>query len=226
MKELVRKINLVMGSLGAVKKEGFNKFQNYHYMAHADLMREIHPLLISNGLVIFPESTKISSRTSEEVTGNNKTSHQNRIVLETKYVITDGESRIEFYGIGEGVDSQDKSSYKAQTGAQKYALKQLFHIPDELDAEATEQEKTFTQVAREQAPENGQKPDANSMLKAGKIRANSIIDFIDNNLFTEAELKRVLQKYKVDKPEDLSKTVADAIIAVCVEKDKKLKRGE
>jgi len=226
MKELVKKINAVMASLGAVKKEGFNKFQNYHYMAHADLMREIHPLLIANGLLIFPEATRIASCTSEEVTGSNKTSHQNRIVLETKYVITDGESRIEFYGVGEGVDSQDKSSYKAQTGAQKYALKQLFHIPDELDAESSENEKSFTQVARDEAKDNGQKEGAVSMLKAGSQRANSIIEFIDSGLFTDAELNAVMKKYKVNKPEELSKDVADKIIAVCVEKDKKLKMGE
>lgn len=212
MKELVKKINAVMLELGAVEKKGFNSAQKYKYMAHADLMRELHPLLVKNGLVIYPETAKIQACTSETwegeaYGGGKKTVHQNRITVETKYVITDGEHSIMFCGIGEGVDSQDKSAYKAQTGAHKYALKGLLCIPDELDAE----DEKFEALAND-PKENGQKAESVSMQKAGVERANSIKEYLDSNLLKEQEIKNALVKHKASSVGNLPKNIADDLI--------------
>ena len=137
MIELVKKINAVMQEMGAVEKNGYNDFQKYKYMAHADMMKVLHPLLIKHGLVIYPKRVRVDNVSSQ----TSKDKLQNRVVCEIHYIITDGLKEIEFGGIGEGVDNQDKSAYKAQTGAHKYALKGLFCIPDELDAEDDKFEK-------------------------------------------------------------------------------------
>jgi hypothetical protein len=122
-------------------------------------------------------------------------------------------------------DAQGMGS--AITYARRYSLAAAIGIvQDDDDGNAASQEKSFTQEARETAQANGQKPDAVSMLKAGKQRANSIIDFIDSGLFTDAELQKVLTKYRVFKAEDLSKDTADKIIAACVAKDINLRKGE
>jgi hypothetical protein len=70
-------------------------------------------------------------------------------------VFRDGESgeTLTASGLGTGVDLGDKSTYKAQTGSIKYALKNAFLVPDEADPEADE---TVDRAAAEPAPRKGQ----------------------------------------------------------------------
>lgn len=123
MKQLVEKLSKIMDELGAVEKSGRNDFHKYSYMSHADLMKSLHPLMVKHGVVMHPAGVE------------NQTVEHGRVVTVIRYEVTDGESSLPVYGVGEGVDKGDKSAYKAQTGAHKYALKALFSIPDELDAE-------------------------------------------------------------------------------------------
>ncbi len=211
MKELVEKLSAVMKELGAVEKTGVNSAQGYKYMAHAQLMQELHPLLVKNGLMMFSKSSKVHTVASTEVNAK----RQNRVVVENVYCITDGISTIDFCGIGEGVDSQDKSSYKAQTGAHKYALKALFCIPDELDAELA----TDSEHAEMMRPENNASKVGGSTQKAGKLRANSLREYADANIISEDTCNAILKKYNVKSFDDLSKDVADELIKKCEAKE-------
>jgi len=57
--------------------------------------------------------------------------------LTVKYTLMDGDSgeTMEFTVLGQGEDSSDKATYKAMTGATKYALLKLFLIPTGDDPE-------------------------------------------------------------------------------------------
>ena len=132
---LVQKLSEVMKELGAIGKDGRNNFQNYEYVSHANMMSKLHPLLCKQGIIMRASHVTVEHYgTSENAKGNT----QSHVVLKVRYELTDGNETIYAVGIGEGVDSGDKASYKAQTGAHKYALKALFSIPDELDAEGDE----------------------------------------------------------------------------------------
>ncbi len=216
MIELVKKINAVMQEMGAVEKNGKNTFQNYAYLAHADLMKALHPLLIKHGLVIYPKRVRVHDSMGETLENGEKTTRQNRVVCEVHYAITDGTDTMEFGGIGEGVDSQDKSAYKAQTGAHKYALKGLFCIPDELDAENEKFEKGTS------AAENGQTETAHSTLKAGKGLAGMVLTYNQASILSDKEIDTALEKHKAKKLSDLPKDVAEALIELGKTREKAL----
>jgi hypothetical protein len=56
--------------------------------------------------------------------------------MHVRFTVTDGAEERQFVMIGEGEDSGDKATYKAMTGAQKYALLKLFLISTGDDPEA------------------------------------------------------------------------------------------
>jgi len=130
--KLVEKLSAIMKEMGAVGKDSTNDFHKYSYMSHAGLMKVLHPLLVKHGVIIHPHQVAVT--TAERVTSA-KGEESAHVIMRIRYVATDGDSEISVVGVGEGVDKGDKASYKAQTGAHKYALKALFSIPDELDAE-------------------------------------------------------------------------------------------
>lgn len=70
--------------------------------------------------------------------------------------------------------------------------------------------------------QNGAKEDSVSMQKAGIKRANNIVEYNETNLLHDAEVDAALKKCKVSKLSDLSKTVADELIALGVKREKEL----
>jgi hypothetical protein len=124
--KLVEKLSQIMKELGAIEKDGHNDFHKYAYVSHSQMMSKLHPLLCKHGVIIRPAQVAV---THAEI---GTSAH---VIMRIRYEVTDGTDTLSFVGVGEGTDKGDKASYKAQTGAHKYALKALFTIPDELDAE-------------------------------------------------------------------------------------------
>ena len=128
-KQIISKIVALIKEVGAVPKASENKFHGYKYRSHEDIVNKLQPALAKAGLVIIPTSKKIIQ------------SDPGYVLMEVTYTITDGEQSIQFVGIGEGADKSkegkagDKSAYKAQTGAMKYALNDLLMLAGE-DPEA------------------------------------------------------------------------------------------
>lgn len=124
---IIQTLVKVMGELGPVAKDKTNAHFRYEYRSHAGLMKKLQPLLVKHGLLMYPSNVEVVLAEREHV------------IEKTTFVISDGENSVEVVGLGEGFDKGDKASYKAQTGAHKYALNGLFSIPDEADAEGDKQ---------------------------------------------------------------------------------------
>jgi hypothetical protein len=128
---LASKLAKVMASIKHVPKRGRNQFHKYDYATEADIVEAVRNGLSSEGIMLIPSAEKVEWR---EVQTKSGTSHI--ATLHVKFTLTDGNESLEFYAFGEGQDSGDKATYKAMTGAVKYALLKLFLIPTGDDPEA------------------------------------------------------------------------------------------
>jgi hypothetical protein len=135
-KNLAQRLALIAGAVGYVQKKGFNKVQSYKFVREADLVDAVRPLLALAGVVMLPNvvwQERIEIPTKSGTTGLCR--------IQVEYDITDGVDHLKVKVMGEGADNQDKASYKAMTGAQKYAIYKTFQIATGDDPEEEEEDK-------------------------------------------------------------------------------------
>lgn len=151
-RSLVRKLAEVMGEVGYIPKHGENKFHGYKYAAEADIVSAVRGAMAKRALMIFPDVEKTEWR---KMPGKN--GEKTVCSLTVNFTIEDGESGEvrSFRVMGEGEDALDKASYKALTGAEKYAILKLFLIPTgddpEKDDEAPPPKRAPAQQSAKQA---------------------------------------------------------------------------
>lgn len=135
-KSLASKLAEIMGEIDHVEKRGRNTAQNYSFVRAADVANAVRKKMAEQGIIMLRQI--VDKRCYETLTSNGKV--QQAIDLHVRYTFRDGTTgeTLTQDGYGSGVDSGDKASYKAQTGALKYALRDAFLIPDESDPEAFE----------------------------------------------------------------------------------------
>jgi len=129
---LVQKIAQVQAGLPPeIKKEGHNKFQNYDYVTEAQVKKLIRQPLAQAGVIINPKY-----ETTNEWTEPGKSGGVNHFAsVLGKFELTDGFTSLTGTMPGTGIDSGEKAVYKAETGAQKNYLMQLFMISTGDDPE-------------------------------------------------------------------------------------------
>lgn len=122
----------IMNEVGYVQKTGFNKAQNYKYAGEAQLIEALRPALLKHQVVCIP--SEAAEKVDCFIVDGKKTF---RTVINYTFVYTHVPSKthIQVAAIGEGVDTGDKSAYRAATGALKYALRQPFLIATGDDPE-------------------------------------------------------------------------------------------
>lgn len=127
------KLNTVMGKVGRIAKRGRNDYHGYDYVTEADIVDEIRPLMADAGLAFIPSQ----GGERQEVTVQTKSGETTVVkILHTfRFVDTEDGSEVEVAVWGEGQDSMDKGSYKAFTGAEKYALLKTFMVATGDDPE-------------------------------------------------------------------------------------------
>ncbi|NTX57951.1 ERF family protein [Myxococcus sp. CA039A] len=133
---LIRKLAEVMGTVGHVPKSGRNTFHNYDYATEADIVAAVRKGLSDRSLMLIPSVEKTEWSVVERAKGG-----KDRLcTLTVRYTLHDGDSgeTLAFDVVGEGQDAGDKATYKAITGATKYALLKLFLIPTGDDPEQDE----------------------------------------------------------------------------------------
>ena len=132
-RSLVRKLAEVTAAVGRIPKNGTNKFHNYQYVMEADLVDAVRAEYAKRHLVMWPNVE--TERTEKVTTSSGKT--ENLVTLGVLFSVEDGESGEvrSFSIIGQGQDAGDKGSYKAMTGATKYALMKLHLIATGDDPE-------------------------------------------------------------------------------------------
>lgn len=133
---LIRKLAEVMGTVGHVPKSGRNTFHNYDYATEADIVAAVRTGMSERALMLIPNVQK----TEWTVVDRAKGGKDRLCTLTVRYTLHDGDSgeTLEFDVVGEGQDAGDKATYKAFTGATKYALLKLFLIPTGDDPERDE----------------------------------------------------------------------------------------
>jgi hypothetical protein len=178
--KLVQKLCEVMGAVGYIQKTGYNKQQGYKYAQETDVVEKVRAELAQRKVFLMNSVENTSFRTIRTAKGNELTV----ATLTVKYTFIDGESgeKLEFSGVGEGMDSGDKAVYKAQTGALKYALMKTFLIPTGDDPERDHDEEPQRQERNPQPqPQPTQKPQGLATVKQkkaiyAKAKAKGLID--------------------------------------------------
>lgn len=161
MSNIYNAILRVYQKVGYILKTGHNSSQNYRYASESDLIEALRPAMIEEGLICFPyvirgECNRITSKDKNvEVTKNHAT-----YIYTFRIVHAESGTHIDIEAAGEGIGNDDKSSYKAATGAQKYALRQLFLIetgddPDK-DTISIRERQEAERLAKEEAEKEAQ----------------------------------------------------------------------
>jgi hypothetical protein len=119
----------------------------YNYRSIDDVYNELHSILGTHGVFVAPEVVKADY--SDVTSSNQKLQTVCRLLVKFTFYATDGSS-VSMVTPGEGIDSYDKATNKAMSGAQKYALIQAFLIPtgEDTDHENSPKEKYAPPTAK------------------------------------------------------------------------------
>ena len=116
---IYERIANVMKNVDYMKKDGDVEFKNtkYKYLSAEKIVSNIRKEMIKEGLIIYPVGVEIT----------NQTQYEKDILVTYRIADIEGNS-ITVQVPGGGYDTTDKKTYKAMTGAYKYALRQTFMI--------------------------------------------------------------------------------------------------
>jgi hypothetical protein len=133
-KSLASKLAAIMGDIDHVEKRGTNKEQGYKFVRSADVANICRKKLADEHIAVIANEV-------ERIDGDFQTlkgTIMHTVKLRIEYTLIDGDSgeRVVFHGWGDAFDTSDKAVNKCKTAALKYALRNLFLIPDESDPEA------------------------------------------------------------------------------------------
>lgn len=154
-RSLVRKIAEVMKAVGGVPKKGYNSFHKYAYATEADILDAVRDELATRHCILVPSVESYEIRDVKTQKGEDRLT-----TILMNFTAMDGESgeSFKFGMLGQGQDPGDKGAYKAETGAEKYAIKKLFLLGDhEADPEADTKTDEAHAKAKKPTPS---KPDA------------------------------------------------------------------
>lgn len=129
-KTLFQKLLDISNELGAIGKDRKNNFQGFQYRGVEDVMNGLNPLLIKHKVIVYPN---VREYKTECVQGEAKMTYRTTGILEYHFVDAETGDTFTASVLGEGNDTSDKASYKAMSGAIKYALFQTLMIPTEDD---------------------------------------------------------------------------------------------
>jgi hypothetical protein len=160
-KDIHHAINGVYNNVGYVAKKGkvdIGGNRSYKFAGEAEFIAAIRPEMAEAGIYQHPLNVQIITNErieSVKVWDNKETkSYQHRVVIKSTYRFTHINSGtfVDVESIGEGMDSGDKSFNKAMTGANKYALRQLFMIETGDDPDKYASDENGGVVAVESKP--------------------------------------------------------------------------
>jgi hypothetical protein len=135
---LAAKLAEVMGEMAHVKKEGFNKAQNYRFVRETDVAEKASELLSARHIWIHQTVVEEKMRPLY-ITASGAQMWLTKVKIAFKFI--DGDTKEETEPqifSGHGADTGDKGVYKAMTGAEKYFLLKSFLVSTGDDPEADE----------------------------------------------------------------------------------------
>ncbi|MCP3680293.1 MAG: single-stranded DNA-binding protein [Gammaproteobacteria bacterium] len=128
MKEVISAINKVMSEIGVIAKDrkAPKEAGGYAFRGIDDAYEALQPLLVKHKLIYIPEV--IESTREERASKSGGTLIYTILRVKYTFYVQNGDSLVSVVE-GEGMDSGDKSTNKAMSGALKYLILQVFCIP-------------------------------------------------------------------------------------------------
>jgi len=119
---LILELSSIQKELDKIEKDGKNNRQGFDYVSEAQVKAKLQNKLANHGIMIIPSYEILNTWTNQ--TNNGKS--MNYVSVMGHFKLTNGVD--DYIGTmpGIGMDSGDKAIYKAETGAQKNFLMQLF----------------------------------------------------------------------------------------------------
>lgn len=155
MSEQAGKIHAAMGAIlaefGGIAKGRTNAQQGYKFRGIADLALKAQPLMAKHGVYCIPRQM-VTETCAEKQTKNGGTMQHVRVKVAWRFYHEDG-SFVDTETLGEGMDSGDKATNKAMTGAEKYNLTLTFTVPEENPDDPDEESPEDKQQAAAQKPQ-------------------------------------------------------------------------
>jgi hypothetical protein len=146
----------ILADVSPVSKGRKNVQQGYSFRGIDQVAEMIHPLLAQHGVVMLPRVVEQQRHDYETKSG--AVMHAAILTIDWHFVAPDG-SEVVARTVGEGADSGDKSTNKAMTAAQKYAITLAFCVPfsdqEEGDAQTPDERQTRRSPRSEPAPRQG-----------------------------------------------------------------------
>ncbi len=182
----------IMRDIEPISKGRKNAGQGYTFRGIDDIYNEVNRAMARHNVFCVPKV--LEKKTEIGTTAKGGVSKTTYVTMKYTFVARDG-SRISGTVIGEGMDSGDKSAYKAMSGAHKYIFLQAFCIPTE---ESKDPENDSHELAPPSRQNRSQPP-----TEAPAAHASSAVPLADR-LFdpTNAELREavgaLLTKHKID----------------------------
>jgi len=206
-RKLVKKLAKVMSEVKYIKKNGFNKFNNYSYATESDVAEKVREVLADQQVIMLPDVVEHSTR--EHV--NRKGNTEYIATVKVKFTFIDGETgeELSIHSAGEGQDAGDKAVYKAITGAQKYALMKAFMIPTGDDPEGDNGVDERNNEKQTQSFQTQGKSPNKSLSDAQVKRLFAIANSV--NVTTEQVKKIIMRDYKKTEVAQLTRQEYDVI---------------
>lgn len=148
--QLFKSISEVMAVVDRIPKNGFNDFHKYHFATEADVSDALRKELASRDVAVFVSNRIVGVK--EWLTPRGKPTLLTNVECEVTFACGKSGATFSVTATGTGDDPSDKGTYKAITGAVKYALLKTFLVPTGDDPE--------NHTADGEAPTFGAKPAA------------------------------------------------------------------
>lgn len=181
-------------------KVDVSKTNSYRAVSERDILDAVKPIETKYGIYSYPHSREVIETSVLETVRQDYTTKQLFMRIQTIYRFVNIDEPTEYIDItsyGDGVDSQDKATGKAMTYADKYALMKAYKIStgDDPDAEPSQELKDVKAT-----------PKQVDMLRKHYVGDN---------------LKKLLDKNKILKLEDMPKDKATELIGIIMNKGDK-----
>lgn len=197
----------VYKEVGYVQKKGRNQAQSYNYAGEKDFIEALRPAMIENGIIVYPSG--VADKQVVEIRKGDKVNINVTATYCFTFVHVSSNTIIQAQVSGEGSDPLDKGSYKAMTGAYKYALRQTFMIETGNDPEKHEEvaEASFKNGAHRKAS-------GEEILAAIEVKSLAELNTV------MADYKQDINRFKLGNEQD--KEFFDQIVARASELKKTL----
>lgn len=151
------KLAEVAAAVERIPKTGHNDKQNYDFVETGVVADTIRKELAARHVTMAPETIDIVGDVDIPISDGRR---QRLLTILVTWRITDADSgeTLTRQSLGEGADSLDKASYKAQTGAMKYALLTGFLLGTGDDPEKEPPRGARTAQAPRNAPQRPSAP--------------------------------------------------------------------